>query len=306
MRRSSPCRRSTRSPSTPARILRGCWPARRVRTGARRCSAPTTSDARGPRRPAAPSASQRAPMPRWSGSGSSGPLRRVSPAWSTPAPSRPRSSVPTTAESTSSSCAACGTTRTVPPGNPVEAARRSTRSSRTPPIPRSSRWRCPPAASTAPRTAEPAGRRTTAASARSSSPARRPSTASACTRWPWTRATRTASTPRTTAGCSAPTMRPDRGRPSPTGFLPTSGSRSSRTHIDPTRSTCSRWSPTSSASHRPASPPSGGPTTRGRRGARRGPACRPRRTRRCCVTRSAATPPTRSACTSAPGTAPCG
>ncbi len=88
------------------------------------------------------------------GAGLADPARAPpTPTWSGPAPSRPRCSGRRTGASRSSWSARCGTTRTVPTGAPASAGRPSTRSCRTRPTVTGSRWRCPPAASTAPRTA---------------------------------------------------------------------------------------------------------------------------------------------------------
>src|SRR6266511_2370774 len=94
-----------------------------------------------------------------------------------------------------------------------------------PTIPIGSGWPSRPGASTTPRTAASPGAHGTRGSARSSSPTRIPSSASASTRSPRQRAGRSACTCRTTGACTAPTTPGSSGSTSPTACRATSGSR---------------------------------------------------------------------------------
>ena len=104
-----PC---TRSRSTPAGPRPGCWPAATARTGARRCSTPTTSAGPGP---SPPSPAVKFPQGHrgLAGAGlaaASGRPRRTR-TWCTRARNRPRCSAPRTAARPSSSYGRCGSTR---------------------------------------------------------------------------------------------------------------------------------------------------------------------------------------------------
>ena len=87
---------------------------------------------------------------------------------------------------------------------------------------------------------------------RPSGPTRCPSTGSACTRSPSTRAAPTGCTRRTTSASSAATTPGSRGRRSPAGCPPTSASRSSPRPPRPARRGWCRWSPTCSGCRRTA------------------------------------------------------
>ena len=93
-----------------------------------------------------------------------------------------------------------------------------------------------------------------------------PSTASACTRSPSTRAAPTGCTRRTTSASSAPTTPGSPGRRSPTGCPPTSASRSSPRRTRPAPPGSCRSSPTCSGCRRTAGCASTAPATPGRPG----------------------------------------